>query len=75
MNSKKFMHDLDPMFTKNYNYYALECDQFPKIYELIKSIPCTDPLPGHRRPVVPGSTSGGIQPPAALPDDGRRDGA
>ena len=39
---KKFMHDLDPMFDKTQNYYALECDQFPRTYELIKSIPCVD---------------------------------
>ena len=42
-SEKKFIHDLDPIFTKNYNYYTIECEQFHKTYELIKSISCVNP--------------------------------
>lgn len=37
-----YFHDLDKWFSKNNKYYYYKAKDFPKLYALLKSIPCVD---------------------------------
>lgn len=40
--NRYYFHDLDKWFEKNKTYYYYKVEDFPKVYELLKSIPCVD---------------------------------
>jgi len=39
---KYYFHDLDKWFDKNNKYYYYKAKDFPKLYTLLRSIPCVD---------------------------------
>lgn len=40
--NKYYFHDLDKWFDKKNTYYYYKAEDFPKVYELLTSIPCVD---------------------------------